>query len=289
MKPEIFQASIEKGSNKLYLESGRDVATRNGAFIKLGPNDIFYRVESSEKINIKRKFTFDSQHLIVKGNFDYRLFMGDNAKITFEEFEAVSAGEIKDQSGKYNIGQKIYAQGGITSSFSGNLTGEYAELEVKQVDEDGQILKLELTKPGLYIKPPENPVNVMDEEGQTIEVEMEFDSSSHSSIIDREFLFVENSGQNTNIRISYPLPEGVTHGEMVVSKQVILLDKPYSDESFENEICQITFDYSPVSSMPLLPPNSIDPQSTYNEAILIIEKKFQNLEKRITRMENMNF
>jgi prefoldin subunit 5 len=41
--------------------------------------------------------------------------------------------------------------------------------------------------------------------------------------------------------------------------------------------------------MPLLPPNSIDPQSTYNEAILIIEKKFQNLEKRITRMENMNF
>ena len=85
MKPEIFQASIEKGSNKLYLESDRNVATRNGAFIKLGPNDIFYRVESSEKINIKRKFTFDSQHLVIKGNFDYRLFMGDNAKITFEE------------------------------------------------------------------------------------------------------------------------------------------------------------------------------------------------------------
>ena len=289
MKSEIFQASIEKGSNKLFLESDREVATRNGAFIKLGPNDIFYRVESSEKINIKRKFTFDSDHLIIKGNFDYRLSMGDNAKISFEEFEAVNIDKVVKQTGKYEVGQKIYVQGGVTSSFSGNLTGEYTELEIKKVDQNAKILKLEITKPGLYITPPEKPIHAMDEEGQSVQVKMEFDSSSHSSIIDREFLFVENDGTNTNIRISYKLPQGVTAGEMIVSKQVILLDKPYSDESFENEVCQITFDYSPINNMPLLPPNSIDPQSTYNEAILIIEKKFQELEKRITRMENMNF
>ena len=54
-------------------------------------------------------------------------------------------------------------------------------------------------------------------------------------------------------------------------------------------MCQITFDYSPINSIPLLPPNSIDPQTTYNEAVIIIENKFHELDKRLTRMEQMNF
>ena len=41
MKPEIFQASLERGSNKLYVQSDKQIAVRNGAFIKLGGNDIF--------------------------------------------------------------------------------------------------------------------------------------------------------------------------------------------------------------------------------------------------------
>tara|TARA_R100001082_G_scaffold3773_1_gene3002 strand:- start:14284 stop:15156 length:873 start_codon:yes stop_codon:yes gene_type:complete len=290
MKPETFQASIEKGSNKLYLQSNREAATRNGAFIKLDSNDIFYRIESSESINIRRKFTFDGDHSIkIKGNYDFKLSTGDSAKITFDELEAVHVGKLIDQQGKYKVGQKIYLQGGITSSFSGNITGEYGEVEVLKVDEAGKILSVELTKPGLYIKPPENPVDIMDETGQTLKAEVEFDSSSHSSIIERDFTSVENSGSETLIRLSYDLPKGVLFGEMTVSKQVILLDKPYSSESFENGICQITFDYSPVNGIPLLPPNSIDPQTTYNEAVLIIENKLQNMEKRIVRMENMNY
>ena len=289
MKPETFEASIEKGSNKLYLRSAFEVVIRNGAFIKLGSNDVFYKTESAEKINIKRKFSADGTELRIKGNFDYKLFMGDSAQISFEEFEAVNLGKIIAQVGSYKVGEKLYGQGGITSSSNGNVTGEYTEAEVEKVDENGKILELSLTSPGLYISQPENPVEFMNEEGNTVKVETEFDYSSHSSLIERDFSFVESDGKETVITLTYPLPKGVVNGEFIVSKQVISLNKNYDDESFENELCQITFDYSPVNGIPLLPPNSIDPQTTYNEAVIIIENKLQELDKRLTRMEQMNF
>ena len=89
--------------------------------------------------------------------------------------------------------------------------------------------------------------------------------------------------------MSYPLPKGVKQGEILISKQIILLDKEYSSSSFENEPCEITFDYTPVNGIPLLPPQSIDPQTSYNEAVKIIDAKLSELDKRITRIENMNY
>jgi len=123
MKPEIFEASIEQGSNQLYVKSDRVVAVRNGAFIKLGMNDIFYKVESAQNINIKKKFTSSGSSLTVKGNYNYKLAENDNCSITFEEYEGIKISNIGLSSTSYKMGEKIYVQGGITSSSSGNLTG----------------------------------------------------------------------------------------------------------------------------------------------------------------------
>jgi len=51
----------------------------------------------------------------------------------------------------------------------------------------------------------------------------------------------------------------------------------------------MTFDFSPVNGIPLLPPNSIDPHATYNEAIKIIEDKFSKLEERMLNLENRKY
>ena len=289
MKPEIFEASLERGSNRLYIKSDRAIAVKNGAFIKLGVNDIFYRAENTENINIKKKFEAFGDTLSIKGNYSYKLAPNDSATITFEEYQASSILDIGESSFKYQIGDKLYAQGGITSSSSGNLTGEYTEIEVTKTGEQGEILKAEITRPGLYITTPENPVNVMNEAGKLIEMDLEFDSSDNVSILERDFEMVDFIESSTKIKISYSLPKGVKKGEMVVSKQVIFLEKPYDSESFENEPCQITFDYSPINGIPLLPPRSLDPQTTYNEAVRIIDAKLLELDKRLTRMENMNF
>ena len=289
MKPEIFEASVEKGSNKLYIISHRQVGVKNGAFIKLGANDIFYRAENSEIIKLRRKFTAENKVLTIKGNYNYKLISGDLLNINYEEYEAVSVSDIEPHSEKYSVGQKIYAQGGITSSSAENVTGEYTELEVKKINDTGQVLSLSISRPGKYITPPESPVEIMNEEGKIIKVVIEFDYSSESSAVERDLTFVEGESTTTRLGIAYPLPLVVKEGEFTLSKQVIHLDKAYAGESLDGEMCQITFDYSPVNGIPLLPPNSIDPQSTYNEAVKIIDQKFLEFEKRIKNLENRNY
>ncbi len=289
MKPEIFEASLSQGSNSLYIQSGKKINIRNGAFIKLGSNDIFYRTESTEFINIKRKFKVDRNWLSIKGNYLYKISPNDNCEITFEEYQAYNIEEIGKNSIKYTVGEKLYAQGGKTSSSSGNLTGEYTEIEVRKIGPDYEITEAVITKPGLYITPPSNPVPVMNENGDLIEMDLEFDSAENISILERDIDQIKSEDNLTHLKPSYLLPEGVTEGELVISKQIISLDRAYASESFESELCEITFDYSPVNGIPLLPPHSIDPQTTYNEAIKIIDGKLLELDKRITRMENRNY
>tara|TARA_R110002020_G_scaffold193452_1_gene393777 strand:+ start:15810 stop:16679 length:870 start_codon:yes stop_codon:yes gene_type:complete len=289
MKPEIFEASIEKGSNKLYVISNRQVGVKNGAFIKLGINDIFYRAENTETLNFRRKFTVEDKILTIKGNYNYKLISSDSISINFDEYEAVAVSDIEPHSEKYSVGQKIYAQGGATSSSATNVTGEYTELEVEKINSEEQILSLLISKPGKYISPPKSPVEIMNEEGKIIKATIEFDYSADSSLIQRDLTFVEGDGNETKLGIAYALPKEIKEGEFTLSKQVIYLDKPYASESLDGETCQITFDYSPVNGIPLLPPNSIDPQSTYNEAVKIIDQKFLEFEKRIKNLENRNY
>tara|TARA_R110000851_G_scaffold248941_2_gene401448 strand:+ start:100 stop:969 length:870 start_codon:yes stop_codon:yes gene_type:complete len=289
MKPEIFEASVEKGSNKLFVISHRQVGVRNGAFIKLGVNDIFYRAENSETINLRRKFTAEDKVLTIKGNYNYKLTAGDSLNIKYEEYEAVLVSDVEPHSGKYSVGQKIYAQGGTTSSSAENVTGEYTELEVEKINDEGQILSLSISKPGKYITPPESPVEIMNEEGKITKATIEFDYSSESSAVERGLTFVEGESTTTRLGIAYPLPSAIKEGEFTLSKQIIYLDKAYAGESLDGDTCQITFDYSPVNGIPLLPPNSIDPQSTYNEAVKIIDQKFLEFEKRIKNLENRNY
>ena len=129
----------------------------------------------------------------------------------------------------------------------------------------------------------------MNVEGKTINAEIEFDSSPNASILERDITNVEFTGEGTKINISYPLPDGVKEGEIVIVKQALNLNKNYYGETLDAELCQITFDYSPVSGIPLLPPNSIDPQSTYNEAVEIIDRKFQLLDNRLKKLESLNY
>jgi len=291
MRPEFFEASIQKGSIDLYVTSPRKVAVKNGAFIELSDNEIFYKVENSQIINIKKKFTSLGKDLIIKGNFLYKISVNDKINITFEEKEAVEIvpDSIIHNSEKYSFGDKIYAQGGSVSSSSSNVTGQYTEFTVTEVDDKGKIVKLKITAPGKYISPPSNPVSLMDRQGNITKVNVIFDESFSSSIIERDVADVNVTENETHISLHYPLLAEIEKGELSLSKQVISLDKPYAYDSFESETCHITFDFSPINGIPLMPPNSLDPQATYNEAIRIIENKLRNMESRIVDLENKNY
>lgn len=285
MKPETFTASIEKGQDKLYISSNNTISYRNGAFVKLSTNDVFYRAESLEDLNIRRKFSIFKGEIFVKGNFTHKLFRNDLAKITFEEHEAESADFLESEIQDLKE-EEFFAQGGITSSSAENLTGKYASI-ILEMSENKP--KLKISEKGKYILPPPNPVSLMNENGKIIKANLSFDICAHASIIERDIVDVNFIGEGSILKLSYPLPHGVKEGEITVSKQQLTLDKIYHGDTLDGEVCQMTFDYSPVSGIPLLPPNSIDPQSAYNKAIEIIDQKFQDLEKRIQKLESINY
>lgn len=294
MKPEFFHGSVEKGSNKLYTETGRQIVAKNGSFIKIGSNDIFYRVESIEDLHIKRKFTAHGKHITIKGNYQYKLSPDDVVKIYFDEYEAVETKGIitliDDQFGGYSIGQRIYAQGGLASTSANDVTGESVELEVTKVDENGKVLDLEISRPGKYIEPPKSPVKFMNEEGEELEINTEFDLSSSSSVIERSFININNEKEKTIIEMAYPLPEGIKEGEFVTSKQIIFLDKRYSHDSINSQPCQIISNRSPIGGLPLIP-QAISPTaaiSTYNKAMEMLDTRLQEIEVRLVRIENRN-
>jgi hypothetical protein len=288
MKPETFLGSIEKGQDKLYISSTRTIACINGAFVKLADNDIFYRAESLEDLTIKRKFSIFKEALFVKGNFVHQLFRNDITSVTFTEYEAETVKFLDSSITDFKEGDRFFAQGGVPSSSSENLTGKYTEIKIKNIDKNSRVT-LAISDKGKYIIPPSNPVSLMDSQGKTINAEIEFDTSPNASILERDITDVEFTGEGTKINISYPLPDGVKEGEIVIVKQALNLNRKYNGETLDAELCQITFDYSPVNGIPLLPPNSIDPQSTYNEAVGIIDQKFQLLEKRLKKLESLNY
>ncbi len=288
MKPEVFEGSIQKGTNQLYITTERQVIAKNGAFVKIAGNEIFYRVENIETINLKKKFDSRGKSLVVKGDFTYKIAPNDIINLSFQEYEAVSFSNLKTNESAYKVGEKIYAQGGSPSSNNTNLTGQYTEFTVQSIDDEGKILKLKMTRPGKYILPPSNPVSIMNQDGNVVYVDLQFEESPEQSILERQITYVENKEGSTSLGILYPIPQIVEEGELTLRKQILLLDKPYAGESIDGKICEMTFDFSPLNGIPLLPPASLDPHATFNEAIRVIEQKFLDLEKRISNLENRN-
>ena len=210
------------------------------------------------------------------------------SNLSFLEYEAVSFSNLKTNESAYKVGEKIYAQGGSPSSNNTNLTGQYTEFTVQSIDDEGKILKLKMTRPGKYILPPSNPVSIMNQDGNVVYVDLQFEESPEQSILERQITYVENKEGSTSLGILYPIPQIVEEGELTLRKQILLLDKPYAGESIDGKICEMTFDFSPLNGIPLLPPASLDPHATFNEAIRVIEQKFLDLEKRISNLENRN-
>lgn len=287
MKPEIFFAAVKNNSEKLYVNSTREVVVKNGGMITIQDNQIPYKAEKSENLNLKKKFTASNNLIKIKGDFRYKIFLDDILKITFDEYELESWDyDSENKTSGYKEGEKLYAQGGITSSSSENLTGSYAELTVKKVDENGKILNLTITNPGKYIKTPKNPVKLLNEDGVDLSVNFQFTEAESYSVLEKEVKNVYFKDGETYIELEYPLSDHIEKGEFTLTKQVIYLHKPYALESNDSLRCQLVYDFTTKSQIPLLAADNPDGHVVYNRAMEIIENKFTQLEKRLQDLED---
>tara|TARA_R100000008_G_scaffold75564_1_gene54883 strand:- start:12 stop:884 length:873 start_codon:yes stop_codon:yes gene_type:complete len=286
MKAEVFEGAILKGSNDLYIVSENlEITAPHNSFLKIGSSDILFKVEGSKKTTIKRHFELkDKETINIKGIYEGKILPGDIIKIYFDEYVTTNVNLLKSADG-HKEGDVLYCQGGLTSSSSLDLTGKLCQLIVEQVNKEGQISKLRVFNPGLYIKTPETPVIAINEANKPVEVELEFDLSDNASSIERNVSSISSSLSSSEISLSYPLPEGVSEGEVIIEKQIIHLDREYTYESTSNELCSITQDFSPNHKLPLMAPNNPSFHAVYNKAIEMLEEKLSEMERKIHELE----
>jgi len=288
MKSQSFLGSVHTGSRELYVSTSLEISANNGDFIKIGDNEVLYQIESSKPLNLKIKYKCHGKYILIKGDYRFKISKGDSGKLYFDEHEAVQVLNVKGDSRKYTFGEKFYAQGGVPSSSRENLTGEYTELSVTAINKKGHIQSVEISKGGKYLAPPDNPITARDKDGSPIEVDLEFNRSAESSLFERDFGKVEYKSGETYLYLSYPFPPEIKEGELFLSKKVILLNKEYGAYSQEGVACQTMSDYSPINKIPLVPPNAVAPHAIYNKAVLVVDQRLLEIEKRLTRLENRN-
>jgi len=288
MKSQSFLGSVNYGSRELYTSTNQEVVASNGDFIKIGSNEVFYQIEDYKTLNLKKKYECHGKYITIKGDYTFKISRGDSARLYFTEYEAVNINKILGGPEKYTFGEIFYAQGGTPSSSRENLTGKYTELKVTAVNDDGTIQTLEIVDGGKYLSTPDNPITARDTEGKPLQVELEFDHSSDSSVFERDFTVVEYKDGKTHLQLSYPFPKEIKEGELILSKQIVYLNKEYGASPQLRATCQTTADFSPINKIPLVPPNAVAPHAIYNKAVEIVDNRLGDIERRLSKLENLN-
>ena len=288
MESTSFSGSIIKGSKELYGSSSYLVNAPNGAYAKIGKNEIFYQIESSRTLQLKKKFESYGNFITIKGDYTAQIAEGDSAKLYFAEKEAVAVNKIIDSGSKRTFGEIFTIQGGHLSSSNENLSGSPAQIKVTAINKKGEIQESLIYESGRYLTPPENPVTAIDDAGNVIKIELVFDEAAEASVFERDFTLVRFKNGITKLDMSYAFPKEIKTGEMILAKSVLVLEREYNGNSVFNVPCQTNADFSPLNNIPLMPPNAVAPHTIYNKAVQIIDKRLHDLEKQIARVKAKN-
>ena len=285
MHSTSFSGSIKKGNKKLYSSTNFLVTVPNGSYVKIGKNEVFYQAESSKKFTLKKKFKSHADHITIKGDYSSQISRGDSAKLYFSEKELVHVNDIVQNKEDSVFGEIFTIEGGDLSRSQDNLAGSPAQIKITAVNKKKQIQEFLVYAGGGYLTPPENPVTAINESGQKVKVNLEFDEAAENSVFERDFVSVKFENGITTLHMSYQFPRSIVGGEMILSKTEITLEREYQGSTIFNAPCQTSSDFSPIHNIPLMPPNCVAPHAIYNKAIETIDKRFHEISLEIAKLK----
>src|SRR5689334_2185581 len=98
MKHIGYFVSVNKGSNKVVAHSDADMsAVREGSFIRIGSDSVFYTVVKPEFTHIITDFDVVARNQIkINSVLDNSLLVGDNIYITYKEYELATIFNISN-------------------------------------------------------------------------------------------------------------------------------------------------------------------------------------------------
>lgn len=274
-----YTASVDQGSNKIIACSKANwAAVRDGSFITIDADEVFYKVISKKKFIYKKDVTVLNQsQLKLNTNAGALLSVDDDISFTCNEYY-VSLVTIAQGGQGYEAGDIITPQGGICKYNSIDEIDIPAQITVDEVGENGEILSLSLTTAGAYTVPPLANCGVVSDLGEGASINVTCKASDLLTVEDRTITLIEHESNHTILHLNHPLPPKSGNGEIKTEKWELTINIDYPTASKYSVNYEITKDFTPHNDIPLIHGDMSSSHLVYNEAMAIIDQRLKDLE-----------
>lgn len=282
MKTFSLNSSIINGTQRFVSSTEEDWSSmRIGSSIRFGDDDIYYVISKIERLLYIKDFEVISSNKIkINDDVDINILKDDSANISFKEAELSTIFNIKNSGFGYNTGDKLFLEGGISSTDI--ITGKniIASIIITQIN-NGIVTDIKIENKGKYIKLPEAPFVFSGGNGKDLQLELGFKVIDSRNIIERDIEKVETSHNHSIITLNYPIPKGIVEGKISVDKWNGYINSNYIGETKIEQPYYVLRDFTPYLNIPLLTKNNPYPESVINRALSIIDSEINELKKRL--------
>ena len=281
--------SVEKGANIAYSvgDAGSWVTIKNGSLLQIEDQQEFYPIVETQSESLEFNFEKSENNKILIKNNIVGLNENDTLFIDIKEYQFFTLTGIVSGGSGYQENDILEIQSGHPFIDVNTNSSCRTSFKVISVDENGTIVKLRPIEKGKYINNVFGPSLILSGgSGFGAEISAEFELSGKSASFEKNIIQVERSPSFTFITFSTPLPSYVTSGSFKFSKWKMTLASPYLGKSAKSASYSIVRDFTPHNGYPLMAIDSTSPEAIYNESMIKLDKKIQELEQRIAKLEN---
>lgn len=281
-----FSISVTKNSNRIVASSEVDWSSlREGSFIKIVGDKVFYTIGKIEKIYLIKDFTVTGPSSFdINSSVGNNLSAGDNLTLSYKEYEVDTVWSILNGGSGYKLGETLYIKGGKPALDSVTGINKDATFKVKNVSAIGEIIEISPLSKGEYVEAPDKHAEIIGDIGTGAKFEIEYKLIDHRKTIDRVIDHIEIKTDSAHVYLNYSLPRGVTQGKLSIEKWEAYLNSNYLGDSKVGANFEIIKDFSPKYNLPLIAENSFSHELVHNHAIVMLENKISELEEKLNTL-----
>ena len=274
-----FTASVNEGSNKVIACSKANwEPVRTGSFILLDKDEIFYRVIDKRKFIYQKDVTvLNTSQLKVNENLGTMVSIDDDISFIYAEYSVTSVSILQGGEG-YQVGDVITPEGGVCKYNSIDQIDVPAQIEVTEVNSDGEVLAVDLVNGGLYSTPPAEECGGNSNLGNGVMLSIESSVSDLNSVEERTVSSVDYNNDSTVLHLNHNLPPRIQSGKIRVEKWELTIDANYIGQSKYSANYSIVKDFTPHNNIPLIHGDITSGHVVFNEAMAITDQRLKDLE-----------
>lgn len=287
MKPFTHTININNNSNYIIGHTESDWSVlRNGSLISIDDDNHFYHIGDVKKINLIVDFDVINDSLVLNGDLEENFIHNDVITISYKEYELLAIKSIVSAGSRYKVGDILYPSDGLASSDVVNNYTLNSKITVEEVDSNGGIKNLSISKSGNYIIIPSEINKISGGSGNDASLSLQFSLSKDRKMLERQIVGASSSNNQTALKLNYPLPNGVNNGKLSMNKFKAILTSTYIGANKRDCKYHISRDFTPHLGLPLLSKNSNKNEELFNHIILSLDERIRRLEEKISKISN---